>query len=192
MYLKIKKIIEIILAIILIIVLFPFFVMIYILLKLSKIKSPIFKQQRSGKDNKIFTIYKFTTLDENNKTTKLFDFLRKTGIDELPQLFNILKGEMSFIGPRPWIIEYSKYFNKKQMKRLNVLPGITGLAQISDCENIFQKINKDIYYVDNLSFKLDIYVFFSTIKVILLGRKKDYSSNDINEDIELLKKQKKR
>lgn len=190
MYLKIKRIIDIILSLVLLILLIPFFIVIIIILRLIGIKNPIFKQKRSGKNNKEFMIYKFRTMNNNNNNIPPFcKFLRTTGIDETLQLFNILKGEMSFIGPRPWIFEYSKHFNNKQMKRLDVLPGLTGFAQIHNCKNIFEKIELDLEYIDKLSFKLDILIFLNTIKIVLTGKKKEFSSTDINNEIALLSEQ---
>ncbi|MDD2435017.1 MAG: sugar transferase [Bacilli bacterium] len=189
MYLKVKRFSDMLLSLIFIIILFPFFIIIMIILKLIGIKNPFYSQKRSAKHNKEFTIYKFRTIDEKKSIPKFCLFLRKKGVDELLQLFNILKGDMSFVGPRPWIVEYSKYFNDTQMKRLDVLPGLTGLAQVSDCKNIFEKIEKDIYYVNNLSFKLDFSIFLRTIKLVLFESKKEFDINNINNEIELLKNQ---
>lgn len=188
MYLKIKRTIDIILSLVLLILLIPFFMVIIIILRLIGIKNPFFTQKRSGKNNKEFLIYKFRTMNNNHIPT-FCKFLRTTGLDETLQLFNILKGEMSFIGPRPWIFEYSKHFNNKQMKRLDVLPGLTGFAQIHNCKNIFKKIELDLEYIDKLSFKLDIFIFLNTIKIVLTGKKKEFSSTDINDEIALLSEQ---
>ena len=188
MYLKIKRIIDVILSLVSLLLLIPFFMVIIIILEFIGIKNPIFKQKRSGKNNKEFIIYKFRTM-HNNNIPPFCKFLRATGIDELLQLFNIFKGEMSFIGPRPWIFEYSKHFNEKQMKRLDVLPGLTGLAQIHNCKNIFEKIEIDLEYVNSLSFKLDLLIFLETIKIVLTGKKKEFSSTDINQEIALLSEQ---
>jgi lipopolysaccharide/colanic/teichoic acid biosynthesis glycosyltransferase len=126
-----------------------------------------------------------------NKITKVGKFIRKTSLDELPQLFNILKGEMSFIGPRPWIVEYYNNFNAYQKRRVEVLPGITGLAQATGRNNlnIFEKINYDIEYVDNFSFKMDLKVVFKTIKTVLSKEGAELSKYGIKEEIEDLKHQ---
>ena len=188
MYLKIKRIIDLFLAIILLVLLLPFFIIIIIGLKINKINKVIFIQKRSGINDTLFNIYKFRTIDDNNQN-KFCYFLRHTGLDELPQLLNIIKGEMSFVGPRPWIVEYSSNFTRKQKQRLNILPGITGLAQVSECRNIFEKIDKDIEYVNNVSFILDIKIVLKTFKVIFTNSKNEMSNIGIEDEIELLKKQ---
>lgn len=170
----IKRILDVVLAIILLIIAYPFMIVIGIMVKLDSKGPIIFKQKRSGKNGKEFLIYKFRTMEENNylynyqekdKVTRIGKYLKELSLDELPQLFNIIKGEMSFIGPRPWVIDYSYYFNDEQKRRLEVLPGITGLAQCKGRNNISikQKIKYDIEYVKNISFKLDIYIIFKTI-----------------------------
>lgn len=191
MYLKIKRSIDIIISIILLVILLPIYIIIGLILKLIGIKNIIFKQVRTGKDGKDFIIYKFTTMDENNNIPSFCMFLRKTGLDETPQLLNIIKGDMSIIGPRPWIVDYKKYFTKKQKRRLEVLPGLTGLAQTRNTETVLEKIDYDIYYVDHLSLKMDLYVFFSSFTWIFFCKKNEYSTSDIKEEIELLKKNKK-
>lgn len=187
MYLKIKRFIDILLSIILIIVLFPILLLLSIILYL-KYKNIIFKQKRNGINNKEFIIYKFYTI-HNDKIDNLGKFLRKTGLDELPQIINILKGDMSFIGPRPWVIDYSKYFNDYQKQRLNVLPGITGYSQVTGRYNlnIFEKIEHDIYYVNNISFIFDLKILIKTIFVIF--RKSNSYKYDYEKEIEELKYQ---
>lgn len=184
MYLIIKRVIDIILALVFLIILIPLFIVIIIALKISGIDNLIFSQDRSGKNNIAFRIYKFKTI--GNKNNKFSNFLRKSGLDELPQLVNILKGDMSLVGPRPWILDYSKYFNEKEMKRLSVLPGLTGYAQISDCNNIFDKINKDLYYIEHISLAFDTKIFFKTIIYIFSKQKKDI--NNITEELNCLKR----
>ena len=143
MYAKyIKRILDFILSLIALIVLSPVLLVVAILVRI-KLGSPIiFKQQRPGKDEKIFTLYKFRTMtdkkDENGellpndqRLTKFGDFLRKTSLDELPEIFLILTGKMSFIGPRPLHVEYLQYYNEEQRKRHNVRPGLTGWAQVN-------------------------------------------------------------
>ena len=162
----------------------------------------IFKQIRSGKNNKNFTLYKFRSMIYNNnlydtsvedQVTKIGRILRKTSLDELPQLFNILKGEMSFIGPRPWILDYAKYFTKHQMRRLEVLPGITGLAQCSGRNNlgIIERIDIDVEYVENMSLFLDIYIVLKTIKSVLKKEGFSNSKSAIHEELNILKNQNK-
>lgn len=191
MYLKIKRVFDLIISLIVLIILLPVLILIAILLLLVGIKNPVFKQVRTGKNGNNFTIYKFTTIDNNNDIPAFCKFLRKSGLDEMLQLINVIKGDMSLIGPRPWIVDYSKYFTKKQKRRLEVLPGMTGLAQIRNTKNVFEKIEYDIYYVNNISIKMDIYIFFSSFNWILFGRKNEFSRSDIEGDLELLKKNKK-
>ena len=192
MYLRIKRIVDIILSFFLIIILFPLFIIIYFLLIFFKIENPIFKQERSGKNAKKFIIYKFRTIDQKGNISLFCNFLRSTGLDEILQLINILKGDMSFVGPRPWIIEYEKNFTKKERGRLAVLPGLTGLAQISKCDNIFDKINKDLEYIENISFKTDFLILLNTFKLLLFGNKKDLSNTDIEKEIYLLSTKKRK
>lgn len=199
-YKVVKRVVDFLLSLILLIILSPIMLIVAIAVKIDSKGPALFKQERSGKNNKIFKMYKFRSMVANNdvhdfktgdKTTKVGRFIRKTSLDELPQLINILKGEMSFIGPRPWIVEYSEYFTPKQSRRLEVLPGMTGLAQ---CEgrngiSIFDKINYDIKYVDNISLKMDLYVIFKSIYVVL--SKKDAAANKeiIKNELEDLKNQ---
>lgn len=201
MYRKvIKKLLDLILALILVILLSPLMIIISIMIKLDSKGPVIFKQIRSGKNNKNFTLYKFRSMTCNNnlydtsvedQVTKIGRILRKTSLDELPQLFNILKGEMSFIGPRPWILDYAKYFTRHQMRRLEVLPGITGLAQCSGRNNlgIIERIDIDVEYVENMSLFLDIYIVLKTIKSVL--KKEGFSNSKlaIHEELNILKNQ---
>ena len=201
MYKKfIKRILDLLLAIILLVLLSPIFIIVSIAIKLETKGPVIFKQIRSGKHNKEFTLYKFRSMTANNdfyntkeedQITKVGRVLRKTSLDELPQLFNILKGEMSFIGPRPWITDYAKYFTKHQMRRLEVLPGITGLAQCSGRNNlnIKDRINIDVKYVDHISLKMDLYIFFKTIKSVIKREGFSNSKSAIHEELRILERQ---
>ena len=203
MYRKvIKKLLDLILALILVILLSPLMIIIAIMIKIDSKGPVIFKQIRSGKNNKNFTLYKFRSMIYNNnlydtsvedQVTKIGRILRKTSLDELPQLFNILKVEMSFIGPRPWIVDYAKYFTKHQMRRLEVLPGITGLAQCSGRNNlgIIERIDIDVEYVENMSLFLDIYIVFKTIKSVLKKEGFSNSKSAIHEELNILKNQNK-
>jgi undecaprenyl phosphate N,N'-diacetylbacillosamine 1-phosphate transferase len=143
---------------------------------------PIFKQKRLGLNNKIFTIYKFKTLydtsnniHERKRQNSLGNFLRKAGLDELPQLFNILKNDMSLVGPRPLLLEYLNKYSNYEKKRHLVKPGITGLAQVnpgpSGVKSWNKRIKLDIYYTKNVSFFLDIQIFLKTIELILFKKK---------------------
>jgi undecaprenyl phosphate N,N'-diacetylbacillosamine 1-phosphate transferase len=146
---------------------------------------PIFLQKRPGLDNKIFTLYKFKTLynssknfSEKKRQNKIGNFLRKTGLDELPQLFNVLRNNMSFIGPRPLLLEYLDKYSNYEKKRHTVKPGITGWAQVnpeaSGIKSWRKSIKLDIYYTKNVSFILDMQILFKTVKLILY-RKKQYN-----------------
>ena len=132
-------------------------------------------------------------LTHEQMTTKVGKFLRKTSLDELPQLFNIVKGEMSFIGPRPWIPEYYEWFTDEQQKRADVLPGISGLAQVNGRNgiNIFKKIEYDLEYIKNISFVYDIKIFISSILAVFKKTNAEISEMGIKDEINQLKNMKK-
>jgi len=143
---------------------------------------PIFKQKRPGLNNKIFILYKFKTLVDSNKKisekkrqTKLGNFLRQSGLDELPQLFNILENNMSLVGPRPLLLEYLGKYSDYEKQRHLVKPGITGLAQVSPDhskkKSWSQSVKLDIKYAKNVSFILDIKILLKTILVVLMNKK---------------------
>lgn len=200
MYKVIKRIIDFMMALILIIVCSPIMLVVAIAIKIDSRGPVLFIQPRSGKNGKVFNLYKFRSMakdnnvhdfKEENKVTRVGNFIRKTSLDEIPQLFNILKGEMSFIGPRPWITDYEVYFTENQKRRLEVLPGITGLAQASGRNDISikEKINLDIYYVDHLSFLMDVKVLIGTVKTVLSRKGSDLSKTGIQNELEELKEQ---
>lgn len=183
-----KRIFDILLSILLIVLFSPIYIIVSLLI-LLKMGSPIlFKQQRPGLHEKIFEIYKFRTMtnekDENGQLLSddkrlvgIGKFIRSVSLDELPQIFNVLKGDMSFIGPRPLLIEYLTLYNEKQKKRHDVKPGITGWAQVNGRNAISweQKFEFDIWYVEHHSFWLDMKILWMTfIKVI---KRSDISSN---------------
>lgn len=176
------------LALFLIILFSPIYIIVSLLI-LWKIGSPIFfKQKRPGYKETIFGIYKFRTMtNEKDKDGNLLPdeqrlvgigkFIRSTSLDELPQLFNVLKGEMSFVGPRPLLIEYLNLYNETQKRRHDVKPGITGWAQVNGRNAISweQKFEYDVWYVDNQSFWLDMKILWMTfLKVV---KRSDISSN---------------
>ena len=176
-----KRIFDIIFSINLIIFFFPIMILIFFLVWFS-IGFPIFKQKRPGLNCKIFTLYKFKTLyefskniSEKKRQNKVGNSLRKTGLDELPQLFNILKNDMSFVGPRPLLVEYLKKYSNYEKKRHVVKPGVTGLAQVnpepSGVKSWNKSIKLDIYYSKNVSFFLDIKILFKTLELILFKKK---------------------
>ena len=176
-----KRFFDIIFSLILIIFLFPVMILLFFLIWFM-IGFPIFKQKRPGLNNKIFTLYKFKTLydaskniHERKRQNNLGNFLRKTGLDELPQLFNILENSMSLVGPRPLLVEYLNKYSNYEKKRHLVKPGITGLAQVnpepSGVKSWNKSIKLDIYYTKNISFFLDIKILFKTLELILFKKK---------------------
>ena len=186
-YLKLKRFLDIVFCIVFLIILLPLLLFITVILYITH-RKVIFKQKRSGLHNKTFVMYKFNTID-NGEIDTFCKLLRVSGLDELPQLFNILKGDMSFIGPRAWVPLYSQYFNDYQLQRLNVLPGITGYSQVSGRYqlNVFEKIEHDIYYIDHISLLFDLKIFCKTI-FSLFSTSNSYIY-DYQYEIELLKNQ---
>ena len=176
-----KRIIDFIASLIGLVLLFPVLAILTFLLTLANKENPFFFQIRPGKHEKLFKIIKFKTmtdardihgnlLPDNQRLTRLGGFIRKTSLDEIPQLFNVLKGEMSLIGPRPLLPEYLPLYNDIQKKRHQVRPGITGWAQVNGRNSIGweDKFMLDVYYVNNFSFAMDLKVLFLTIKKVLL------------------------
>lgn len=191
MYRKfIKRFLDIALSFIAIIVLLPLYLIISILVLLFMGWPILFKQERPGKNEKIFSMYKYRTmtnkkdkngnlLPDEKRLNKFGKILRKTSLDELPELFCILFGKMSIIGPRPLLVEYLPYYTEEERHRHDVRPGLTGLAQVSG-RNLLswdEKFKKDIEYVDNISFIGDIKIFLKTI-IIIFKREGINNSND--------------
>ena len=186
-----KVILDYFFAFVLLLITMPIMLIVAILIKLDDPKNPIlFKQDRPGKNARIFTLYKFRTmkietekdgkvLNDFQRITKLGYYLRKMSIDELPKLINILKGEMSFIGPRPLLVEYLQHYTPYEMRRHDVKPGITGWAQVNGRNAISweQKFELDIWYIDNVSFKLDLKIIFLTIINVLKSEGINSTSN---------------
>ncbi|WP_116963015.1 sugar transferase [Fastidiosibacter lacustris] len=177
---EVKVLSDKIFAVVILAIFFPIILIVGVLIKV-KLGSPIFfKQKRPGKDGKIFTIYKFRTMNNNTdkygelladeqRLTKFGKFLRSTSLDELPQLFNVLKGDMSFVGPRALLVEYLPLYSNRQAKRHIVKPGITGWAQVNGRNAISweDKFELDVWYVENRTFWLDMKILWMTfIKVI--------------------------
>ena len=167
----------------------PFILLVLIILIIDLNESPFFIQKRPGLKGKIFRLYKFKTMktifdikgnlvSDNIRMTLIGKILRSLSIDELPQLFNILKGEMSFIGPRPLLSEYLPLYSVEQMKRHNVIPGISGYAQVNGRNLISwkEKFKLDLYYVENQSFFLDF-------KILILTFKNVFTASGINSDL---------
>lgn len=190
-----KRIIDIILSIILLVLLCIPSLIISVAILMEKNGKVIYKSERVGKNGRIFKIYKFRSMVEPNKqnqkctVTKVGKILRKTSLDEIPQFINVIKGDMSIVGPRPWIPEYYKYFDNEQKKRLSVLPGITGLAQVKgrNSINVLKKIEYDLLYIDNISLLNDTKIVLKTIPTVLKKDEIGISEEGIEEEIKLLK-----
>lgn len=176
----IKRLLDFVLSLIALIVLSPVILIVAIFVKI-KLGSPVlFKQERPGKNEKIFKMYKFRTMtnekdEEGNlltddiRLTKFGKLLRSTSLDELPELFNILKGDMSIVGPRPLLVKYLPLYNEHQKHRHDVRPGFTGWAQCNGRNAISweEKFDLDVYYTKHVSFLLDLRIIFKTIKIVL-------------------------
>ena len=197
MYKYVKRFFDLIMALILVIIFLIPMIIIAILIKLDSKGPMFFKQERTGKNGKIFLLYKFRSMAVDNdvhdfncqdKKTRVGNVLRKLSLDEFPQLINIVKGEMSFIGPRPWIPDYYENMTDYQRRRNDVLPGITGLAQVKGRNNIniIAKINYDLEYVKNFSFRQDVKIFFLTIATVLSKEGADAGKNTIHTELEML------
>ena len=183
MYQKIiKPILDFSLGLIMLLLLSPIFILVAIFLTVVTNGNPFFIQSRPGKNEKPFNIIKFKTmndrkdvkgnlLSDEERLTNIGKFIRKTSLDEIPQLINVLKGDMSLIGPRPLLLEYLPLYNEFQKQRHNVKPGITGWAQVNGRNAISweDKFKLDVYYVINCSFALDLKIIFKTIKKVLVS-----------------------
>lgn len=175
-----KNYIDIILGILIFIILIPFLILISILIFFSMGSPIFFKQERIGKNNKPFIMYKFRTmrepkvgenrlLSDADRVTKMGAFLRKTSLDELPEIINVIKGEMSLVGPRPLLDLHLELFDDQQLRRHDVKPGMTGLAQVMGRQSLSftQRTDLDVKYVENLSLWLDVKIIVKTILVVL-------------------------
>ncbi|MCX2745213.1 sugar transferase [Mangrovivirga sp. M17] len=183
-----KRIIDFIMSLIGLITASPIFLIVWFLLAVNQNGKAFFVQPRPGKNGEVFKLVKFKTmtdakdkngdlLPDDQRLHGLGKFVRKTSLDELPQLINVLKGDMSLIGPRPLLVEYLPLYNEKQARRHDVRPGITGWAQVNGRNAISweKKFDYDVYYVDNLSFTLDV-------KILILTIKKVFVAEGINSD----------
>lgn len=193
-HLMLKRIIDILGALFGIIILSPVYLLVSFLVYINLGSPIIFRQPRPGKDGKVFEMIKFRSMvDKTNKwgevlpdEERLTSFgmkLRNTSLDELPELFNVLKGEMSLVGPRPLLLEYLELYSEEQNKRHNMKPGITGLAQINGRNSISwsEKLNYDVEYVKNFNILLDIKILFMTIYKVI---KKEGISQEGNVTME--------
>lgn len=176
---SLKRVMDLIASLIFFMVFWWIFVIIGILVSTKLGKPVIFKQKRPGKNGKIFTMYKFRSmtdekdekgifLSDEKRLTRFGKLLRETSLDELPELWNVLKGDMSLIGPRPLLVEYLEKYSKEQARRHDVKPGITGWAQINGRNTISweEKFNLDVEYVDKYNLIMDIKILFLTLKKV--------------------------
>ncbi len=192
-----KRFLDLVASLIGLILLSPIFALLIIALALANKGNAFFVQKRPGKNENIFSIIKFKTMndstDENGsllpdseRLTTIGKIVRKTSLDELPQLINIVKGDMSFIGPRPLLIRYLPFYSEIEKKRHSIRPGITGLAQVSgrNILNWDDRLKKDIEYVENLSFSLDFKIFIKTIQKVITSKDVVVNPNSVIEDLD--------
>ncbi|MBP2832010.1 sugar transferase [Aquimarina sp. U1-2] len=197
----IKKWLDVTIALMLFILCSPIVIVLMVLLAVVNKGSPFFFQERPGKHEKIFSIIKFKTMndkvDEQGRLlpdelriTQIGKLVRKSSLDELPQLINVIKGDMSFIGPRPLLIRYLPFYQGEEKLRHTIAPGITGLAQVSgrNLLNWDDRLSADVVYVKNVSFSLDFTIFLKTIKNVLIGKDIATVSNSILEDFDEYRK----
>ncbi len=192
MYKYIKRGMDFTVAFMALLILSPLMLLVAFLIKLNRDGPVFFKQKRPGLNGKIFTVYKFRTmsvktyddsgreLSDFERMSKIGNLLRKTSVDELPQFINILKGDMSFIGPRPLLTEYLELYTPEQMRRHEVRPGISGWAQVNGRNTITweEKFDLDVEYVENISFRMDVNIFIKTILNVL--KQEGINSDDAN------------
>lgn len=186
--LMIKRVFDIIASLVVLILFLPIGLIISLIIKLDSEGPVFFLQERPGKGTKIFKVFKFRTMrpgsekmikgrevfSDDDRVTRIGKFLRRYKIDELPQLLNVIKGEMSLVGPRPERIDYLDEYTQEELKRFNMRPGLTGLAQVSGNIHISldERHRKDVFYVDNFNLLMDIKIIFLTVGVILFGEDK--------------------
>lgn len=189
-----KRFFDIVLSLIALLLLWPVILLVAILVRM-KLGSPvIFHQKRPGYQEKIFTLGKFRTMTDARdasgellpdavRLTKFGAFLRKTSLDELPELWNILKGDMSIVGPRPLLVEYLPYYTKRERLRHTIRPGLTGLAQVNGRNFIAwdDRLEKDVEYVEHISFWLDLKILWMTVKVVLAREDVAVNSDAVEE-----------
>ncbi|KYG60246.1 hypothetical protein AY633_04105 [Planococcus maritimus] len=185
----IKRLIDLVFSLMAIIVLSPVYIVVALLVRVNLGSPVIFKHKRPGLNEEVFPMYKFRSMtnekDENGnllpnnlRHTKFGKILRSSSLDELPGFLNVLKGEMSLVGPRPLLIDYLDLYNEEQKKRHNVRPGLTGYAQVNGRNTIGweEKFNHDLFYVENVSLLLDIKIIFMTVVKII--KRSDINSNE--------------
>lgn len=193
-----KRMIGFLMAVLLIVLLAPLMVVISIAIKIDSPGPVLFKQERVGKNGRVFRILKFRSMAYDNDLrdsscedayTRVGRVIRRLSLDEIPQLFNIVVGQMAFVGPRPWVVEYWTNMNEEERERGRVLPGITGLAQVKGRNglSVFEKIGYDLQYVQNYSLKQDVKVVILTVVTVLTGSDVDAGKAVVRDDIRDLK-----
>ncbi len=202
MYNKIfKRILDFLLALTALLILLPVIIIITIALLFYNNGKPFFYQERPGKDEKIFRIIKFKTmndktdaqgvlLSDTHRLTPVGKFIRKTSLDETLQLINVVKGDMSLIGPRPLLPQYLPYYTEKEKLRHTVKPGITGLAQVNGRNQIDwdTKLSFDVEYVENISLKNDIAIIIKTIKKVITAKEVSVDTTDVEPSLDEIRK----
>ena len=191
----IKRFLDILISFIVLILFCWLYLILAIIVRVNLGSPVLFTQDRPGKGGKIFKLYKFRSmsnardkdgnlLPDKERLTRFGRLLRSTSLDELPELFNILKGDMSLVGPRPLLVKYLEHYNDYEMRRHEVRPGLTGLAQVSgrNAATWKERFRKDIEYVDQVSFRLDVKILFLTIKKIFLREGIEYRDNGTIND----------
>lgn len=191
-----KRIIDVIVSIMVILLFWWVYIIVALLVRVNLGTPVLFTQERPGKDGKIFKLYKFRSMsnarDESGKllpdSVRLTTFgkiLRSTSIDELPEIINIIKGDMSLVGPRPLLVKYLQYYNSFEMRRHEVRPGLTGLAQVSGRRSLLwgKKFEKDVEYVGNITFLMDIKIILLTVLKVFTGDGvENFSENQLISD----------
>ena len=178
---NIKRIFDLILSSVAFIAFLPIMLIVYVAIRISMGKGVIFSQARPGLDGKIFKMYKFRTMipadpnsnkSDDERITSLGKWLRASSLDELPELLNVIKGDMSLVGPRPLLVDYLKKYTPIEMRRHEVLPGITGLAQVRGRNTLSwrNKFKYDVFYVDHQNLLFDIQIIFKTVMVVIFRR----------------------
>lgn len=191
----VKPFLDFVLALVAVVILSPLILVVWLGLTIANNGKPFFFQQRPGKDGNIFWIVKFKTMNDKrgvdgqllpdaDRLTPVGKFVRKTSLDELPQLFNVLTGDMSLIGPRPLLPSYLPLYNDFQRRRMEVKPGITGWAQVNGRNTISweKKFEYDVWYVDHLSFLLDAKIFLLTVKKVVVREGINQEGHETSEE----------